>query len=103
VRQDTGVTPPVIDARDLLTDPRGMLEALCAALDVPFDDAMLAWPPGPRATDGIWARHWYDAVERSRGFEPWRPRTVELPESFQPLYARCLPPYATLHAARLRT
>ena len=103
VKRERGVTPPVIDARDLLTDPRGMLGALCAALDVPFDESMLAWPPGPRDTDGIWARHWYDGVERSSGFERWRARTVELPESFQPLYQRCLPPYEALHAVRLRT
>src|SRR4029077_6154442 len=36
---------PVIDSRDLLTDPEGILRALCRALDVPFDAAMLSWPP----------------------------------------------------------
>jgi hypothetical protein len=102
VKRTSGVTPPVVDARDLLQDPRRMLGALCAALDLPFDEAMLAWEPGPRATDGIWARHWYSAVERSRGFAPYRARTVDLPESFLPLYERCRPPYEALHAARLR-
>ncbi len=35
---------PVVDSRDLLTDPEGILRALCRALDVPFDarDAVLA-------------------------------------------------------------
>ena len=31
---------------------------------------MLRWPPGRRATDGVWAPAWYDAVERSTGFAP---------------------------------
>jgi hypothetical protein len=28
------------------------------------------WPAGPRATDGVWAPAWYDAVEKSTGFAP---------------------------------
>src|SRR5262249_60311139 len=30
---------PVIDSRDLLADPEGMLRALCAALSMPFNTA----------------------------------------------------------------
>ena len=38
---------PVVDSRDLLTDPEGILRALCPALGVPFDagDAVLAARP----------------------------------------------------------
>jgi hypothetical protein len=71
-----GQVPAVIDADDLLADPSGMLRSLCAVLEVPFDEAMLAWPPGPRATDGVWAAHWYDAVIKSTGFEKPRPQPV---------------------------
>ena len=46
---------PVVDSRDLLADPEGILRALCQALGVPFDGRMLAWPPGPRDSDGVWA------------------------------------------------
>jgi hypothetical protein len=63
-----GKAPPVIEGRDVLGDPRGLLGRLCAALDLRFDEAMLAWPAGPRDTDGVWAPAWYDAVERSTGF-----------------------------------
>jgi len=45
--QRLGTPPPVIEARDVLTDPRRALTALCAALDVPFAETMLGWPPGP--------------------------------------------------------
>ncbi len=65
-----GDAPPVIEGRDVLADPRGKLTALCAAVGIPFDDAMLAWPAGRRDTDGVWAPAWYDAVERSTGFGP---------------------------------
>ena len=43
-----GAAPPVIDARDVLADPRGTLGALCAALGIPFLEAMLSWPAGRR-------------------------------------------------------
>jgi hypothetical protein len=65
-----GRAPPVIDAADVLADPRGTLTALCAALAIPFREEMLVWPAGPRATDGAWAPAWYAAVERSTGFGP---------------------------------
>lgn len=65
-----GHAPPVIEGRDILADPPGALSALCAALAIPFDTAMLAWPAGRRDTDGVWAPAWYDAVERSTGFGP---------------------------------
>ena len=63
-----GRAPVVIDAADILADPRGMLTALCAEIGIAFDEAMLSWPAGKRATDGVWAPAWYDEVERSTGF-----------------------------------
>lgn len=63
-----GVAPPVIEAEDVLADPRLTLGALCAALAIPFTEEMLSWPPGRRSTDGAWAPVWYEAVERSTGF-----------------------------------
>ena len=65
-----GQAPPVIDANDVLANPEGVLSRLCAALGIPWDPAMLCWEPGPRATDGPWAPHWYAAVEASTGFGP---------------------------------
>src|SRR3954471_4393958 len=65
-----GRAPPVVDSADILRDPAAMLERLCNALEIPWDSAMLSWEPGPRATDGIWGSHWYDAVNRSSGFGP---------------------------------
>jgi hypothetical protein len=68
-----GEPPPVIDADAVLTDPRRMLTALCAALEIDFEERMLRWPAGQRQSDGIWAAHWYDAVNRSTGFGEPRP------------------------------
>ena len=101
VRRQTGRVPPVIDAHDLLTTPPALLQALCAALQIPFTERMLHWPPGPRATDGIWAKHWYDAVWQSTGFQPWQEKYGDLPPHLQSLHEQCLEPYGALHALRL--
>lgn len=98
----TGRTPPVVDARDVLSEPEPMLRRLCDALGVPFRPAMLAWPLGPRPTDGVWAKYWYAAVEASTGFAPYRPPTQPLPEALGDLYEACRPYYDHLHAHRLR-
>ncbi len=64
-----GTPPPVIDAGDFLQEPEAHLRALCALLGIEFTPRMLSWPAGPRASDGIWAPHWYHAVWQSTGFE----------------------------------
>jgi len=101
VRGLTGVVPPVIDAKDIGTDPEGTLRALCDALAVPFDDAMLSWPPGPRQTDGVWGRHWYDRVNASTGFRPWQARNEPLPDRVRPLLDDCMEIYEEMQRDRL--
>ncbi len=102
VAEHLGHAPPVVLSSDILRDPRAMLTKLCEALGVAFLPAMLSWAPGRRETDGVWAPHWYAAVEASTGFEPWRPRPVSLPESQRPLLAECRRWYDKLHQHRLK-
>jgi hypothetical protein len=92
---------PVVDAADVLRDPEGVLRRLCAALGIPWDPAMLAWPAGRRETDGVWAPHWYAAVEASTGFAPYDPRPADVPEHLRALVERAEPLYAELAARRL--
>ncbi len=92
---------PVVDSRDLLTDPEGILRALCRALGVPFDGAMLSWPAGPRASDGVWAPHWYASVHASTGFAGYRPPADPLPGRLEPLAGQCLPYFERLHRYRI--
>ena len=58
----------VIDSYDIRQNPEAALRSLCSAIGLPFDPAMLSWPAGPRAYDGVWAAHWYGAVHHSTGF-----------------------------------
>jgi len=96
-----GAAPPVVDAHDVLADPEATLRALCRRLSIPFDPAMLSWPPGRRATDGPWAPHWYQAVEASTGFGPPEAEPVDLPDPARRLADRCRPYYEQLAAHRV--
>ena len=97
-----GHAPPVIDANDVLANPKGVLSKLCEALGIVWDPAMLGWALGRRATDGPWAPHWYAAVEASTGFGPPETGPVELPDDAWRVADRCRPYYERLAAHRIR-
>jgi len=93
---------PVVDAADILIDPRGMLKQLCMALYIPWDVAMLHWPRGPHPSDGVWAPHWYSAVEKTTCFGPYDARPAEVPPHLRPLLDRAMPYYEELSAVAIR-
>jgi hypothetical protein len=102
LERSRNVTPPVVDARDVQSDPRRMLGLLCDAVGVEFSDEMLCWPSGLRKTDGVWAKHWYGSVARSTSFEPYQPKNDPVPEHLSGLYQSCLPYYFHLQSHRLQ-
>ena len=101
VKRPLGRDVPVIDSADFLRDPESYLRWLCSYAGVPFTDTMLSWRAGPRPSDGIWAPYWYDAVLHSTGFQPYRPRRVELTPEGDRVVAATRPAYERLYDARL--
>lgn len=92
-----GQAPPVVEGADVLADPRAVLSSLCAALDIPFRDEMLSWPAGGRASDGVWAPAWYEAVERSTGFAaPERAAAPDLTDDLNRIADQAWPHYEAL-------
>jgi hypothetical protein len=100
LRQRSGQTPLVIDADDVLGNPAAALTRLCESLGIAFGPEMLHWPAGPRATDGVWAEHWYGSVNRSTGFVPPAPPPDPLPAECRSLLSECQALYAQLDSAR---
>ena len=96
-----GQSPVVIDSADIRADPGSMLRALCAALSLPFDPAMLSWPAGGNPADGVWAAHWYGAVHRSTGFAGPEGPLPALPEALRAVHDAALPAYEALASRRL--
>jgi len=101
VREQTGQIPPVIDGRDVQENPRRTLGLLCAAVGVPFDERMLAWPAGPRPSDGVWAKYWYSAVEASTSFEPYRHKNEPVPDHLRGVLVEAEEIYQELYQYRL--
>ena len=96
-----GQTPVVVAAEDIRAAPEATLRALCAALGIPWDAAMLHWPAGPRPEDGVWASHWYGAIHASTGFEAAEGPLPDLPDAMRPVLRDALPIWERLQARRV--
>jgi hypothetical protein len=94
VAQRTGKAPVVVDSDDVRRDPEGTLSVLCAAVGLDWDPAMLRWARGAHAEDGVWGRHWYNAVYNSTGFSPpdaigpLPDRLAQIADEARPFYER---------------
>jgi len=75
----TGKVPVVIDSTDIRQSPERALRALCTEFEIPYVSQMLSWPAGPSSDDGIWGKHWYDAIWKSTGFAPPESNPAPLP------------------------
>jgi len=97
----SGRKPPVVDAKDVLSDPANVLQKLCHALGVEFDRNMLSWSAGPRDSDGVWAAHWYQNVEKSTGFAPYTAKQLELSKQQQRVADQSRPYYQEMYKERI--
>jgi len=96
-------TPIVLNSKDILLDPRAMLNKLCQQLQIPFYEEMLQWPAGPRESDGIWAPHWYASVEASTCFAPWKEKEEAFPSELESLSLECTLIYEQLASHTMTT
>ena len=95
--QGIGQNPPVLDSKQTLLDPRGVLTNLCDQIGIPFDESMLCWAAGARPEDGSWAKYWYHTLHRSTGFQAYGGRKEgDFPEQLRPLLTECQPYYEKL-------
>ncbi|MCB9993894.1 MAG: HAD family hydrolase [Hyphomicrobiaceae bacterium] len=98
-----GHAPVVIDSSDIRRNPEVMLRALCEAIGLDFDPAMLSWQAGPKPFDGAWAPHWYPEVWNSTGIAPAEGPLPELGAEYDGLLAGALPHYERLAAYALKS
>lgn len=91
-----GLTPAVIDAGQLRRNPEQTLRALCAALGLAWEPAMLRWSAGPHPQDGVWAKHWYANTWNSTGFAPPSEADPEPPRLAVPYFDEALDLYHRL-------
>lgn len=91
----------VIDSANIRADPRAMLGKLCEVIGLDFDPAMLHWKSGLRTTDGVWAKHWYNAVHQSTGFAGPEGPMPELTIAQEKMRHLAMPHYEKLAKFRL--
>jgi hypothetical protein len=89
-------TPIVVDSAAVLKDPPAILMALCVALGIDFDPAMLSWPAGPKSIDGVWGPHWYKRLHTTTSFERPRSTSGPLPAELAQTFGTCKPLYERL-------
>jgi adenylylsulfate kinase len=100
--------PLIIDADDLATNPRAVVQAFCERVGIPFVEESLQWDNIPSATKLTW---WiggdghHDNLKKSTGFQTKRFKEYQQVSSVPKLakaYEECLPYFEKLHANRLR-
>ncbi|MDH5353222.1 MAG: HAD family hydrolase [Gammaproteobacteria bacterium] len=102
VAEKNGEIPIVIDSREFLLNPEAMLRKLCERLEIEFDQGMLSWPIGPRDSDGVWAKYWYDSVWNSTGFAPYSEKPLTPGNREQAIAEQARPYYDRLYQHRLQ-
>ena len=97
----TGNRPLLIDATELLKNPKYILQKLCERLDIEFTSTMLSWKPGARKEDGIWAKYWYKSLHQTSGFREHKPKS-HFPQGLESLLMECKPYYEKLYKQSLK-
>ena len=107
VQQSIDPNPVVIDADDLLMNPRYIMEQYCSAVGLPFEESMLTWTPGVVKDWTLnFAHHqeWHGTAMMSSGF--MKPKEtqpeVNLPEDLEDAISKALPFYDFMYAYRIK-
>ena len=102
LNEKNGATPIVLDSKDILQNPKNMLQKLCEKLEIPFSDKMLSWPKGKRDSDGIWGKHWYNTVEQSTGFQAYQKKIEKISNEYTAIYEESMAFYQQLYNLRIQ-
>ena len=106
--QEVDPHPLVIDADDLLENPKEMMKYYCTATGLPFKEDMVNWSPGPIE----WTLRprcdvWHGTIINSSGFiqKPKSSSQVSLseyPKEVQDIISYSLPFYEAMYSSRIK-
>ena len=107
VRLNLDPHPIVIDADDLLANPRDIMERYCKETGLPFEEQMLTWEPGviEEWCSYIHYKEFFGTIMETSGF--LKPRTdtttvADLSKEAQDVYREILPYYEEMYRVRLQ-
>jgi hypothetical protein len=102
----TGSRPPLVDASDLLAEPKTIMRMYCeSGIQDRFEPSMLEWTAGQVKAFDKWPG-WHDAAQYSTGFNQAQKTTDDtkdlvLPDDVQQLIVDSMPIYNTLYQFRM--
>ncbi|CAF3388017.1 unnamed protein product [Rotaria sp. Silwood1] len=103
----TGVRPPLIEASELLAEPKAMMQMYCeSAIQDRFEPTMLEWKSERVMAFDKWPG-WHDSAQYSKGFNQVQKTTnntddTVLPDDVKELIEKCMPIYNALREFRMR-
>jgi len=92
----------VLDTGEVLKNPKTVLDRLCKACEIRFEERMLRWEAGPKLFDGVWAQYWYENVHNSTGFNAPTSTKQPVPERLRPLCEEATILYEKLSAFSIK-
>ena len=104
----TGPNPFVVDADDLLDNPKGMLQLYCSATGLPFTEDMLTWEPEEVEEWKLFSSYpvWYGTAMHSSGFMKTTQSTSESLTDYPEIVKECiqhsLPYYEALREVKTK-
>ena len=106
--QEVDPNPLVIDADDLLENPKEMMKYYCTVTGLPFKEDMVNWSPG-HIEWTLWPRCdvWHGTIINSSGFiqKPKSSTSVSLseyPKEVQDIISYSLPFYEAMYSSRMK-
>ena len=99
-----GKPPPVIDAEDLMAEPKEIVSMWCDAVGIPFRAEALSWTaPKEEAMSWYDKGSWHDNLRASTGLNAQLRDYVPVDhnDALKRAYEFCRPHYEALHAHRL--
>ena len=94
---------PIVDAKDILLNPEGMLRKLCFLFNIVFEEKMLSWDKGAHPQDGIWGKYWYDRLWESTTFSLYEEKESIIDDAYKDILEECINIYDELYQYRVQT
>ena len=108
VVQQIDPNPLVLDADDLLENPKEMMQLYCSSTELPFTEDMLTWEPGDIKEWNHGRKYdiWHRTAMYSSGFIKPKPSAPESLSEYPKIVEECiqesLPYYEALYQVRVR-
>ncbi|XP_072051870.1 uncharacterized protein [Amphiura filiformis] len=117
IKANVDPSPIILDADDLLSNPKSVVEQYCSGVGIPFSDSLLEWPSSVDVMKKWKAARRFlhtnmlqqtggflDAALHSSRFNPPKetPSVTELPEDVIPCVEASMPCYQQMYEMRLK-